>query len=299
MSAKILVTGATGNVGKETIRELVARGFNVRAGVHSIAHASDLAGDGVELFAFDWNVKSSVRSLLRGIESALFITPISVRLCEWTITFVECARAAGLNHVVKLSILEAEAIPGITLTKEHRLAEEYIASSNLHYTFLQPNSFMQNFIHSASATSDMIYMPLGEGRISYVDAMDVGRAASEILINGQPHFGQMYSLTGPTAIGVHDIAGIFSVFLGRHISYIDISEETAQHAMESLGMSRWLSKAMGELHTEGRRGLRAMVTRDIELLTGQKPRTFEEFSRNYAERVNASCQVVSNACRVG
>jgi uncharacterized protein YbjT (DUF2867 family) len=289
---KMLVTGATGNVGAETIHELVRRGFEVRAGVHSIDHATAIAGEGVEIFPFDWNLISSVRALLKGIENAFLITPVSQRQLEWTTTFVDCARASGLNHLVKLSILGAESNPGIALTRLHREAEEYIAASSIHYTFLQPNSFMQNFIHGSSPLSGMIYMPLGDARVSYIDAMDIGRVAAEILINGQPHFGQMYSLTGPMALSMHEVAAIFSDALRRHISYIPISEETAEHAMESQGMSQWIARAMLELHTEGRNGHREMVTRDVELLTNRKPRSFEVFSRSYAEQVKAPGQIV-------
>lgn len=287
MSPRILVTGASGTVGRETVRELVRRGVSVRAGVHTIGNFAGIADGNVEIFPFDWRVPSSIRALLKGVETAILITPVSTDQVEWATSFVDEARASGLYHLVRLSLLGADSVPGVTLTRLHREVEEHIESSGIHFTFLQPNTFMQNFIHHNSPSSGMLYMPLGESRTSYVDVTDLARAGAELLVNGRPHFGQTYTLTGPEALSMNDVASIFSKVLERHVSYISISDETAEHAIESQGVSRPLAKAMVELSADARNGNRSLVTRDIELVTGLKPRSFEEFSRAGKEELKA------------
>lgn len=140
---KILVTGSTGNVGREVVKQLVARGIEVKAATRAIDKVNE---KGVEFVNLDFSQSESIKQALAGVDKVMFITPNVPTAVEMSERFIEHAINAGVKHIVRLSGMGAQ-MEAITLAKRHRAIERAIEASGIAYTFLRPNTFMQNYVN--------------------------------------------------------------------------------------------------------------------------------------------------------
>jgi uncharacterized protein YbjT (DUF2867 family) len=182
---------------------------------------------------------------------------------------------------VKLSAIGIDDETQSTITKWHGANEQHIRESGVAFTFLRSNSFMQNFLSYFAPRNGTIYLPWGTGTASFVDTRDVAHVAAEAL-TGQKHAGRIYTLTGPAALGIAEIARILSETAGCEINYVDIPEEAARAGMLQAGLPPWLIDVVMELHAINKQSRWSMVTSDIEEATGNPATTFVQFARDHA-----------------
>lgn len=278
----ILVTGATGTIGSQVIKHLAGQGVRVKGAVHSPQKAEQLKKAGAEPVPLDFTNGDSLRSALKGVDTLFSLTPLTPDMAENANRLTDAAKAAGVIHIVRLSGMGCEH-EAIQLGRWHRAAERHIESSGIPYTFLRPNSLMQNFVHFPPING-AYYLPLGSGRISYVDARDVGAAAAAALTK-DGHEGKAYTLTGPAAITAAEVAAHIAKATGKDIRHVDVPEEAARSGMAQAGMPPWLVDALMELHGIGKAGHASAVTGNIRLLTGKEPAPFEQFAHDYADKI--------------
>src|SRR6266404_3037531 len=145
MAKTVLVTGATGTVGRDVAKQLSRKGSAVRAGVRDQIEARKRFDDGIDLVAFDFQDVGSFGDALDGVEKVFLLPPLIPNQVELANAFVDAAKRAGVRHLVKLSAIGADAAPPFTVGKWHAANEQHIRESGLGFTFLRPNSFMQNF----------------------------------------------------------------------------------------------------------------------------------------------------------
>lgn len=279
----ILVTGATGTVGTQTIEALSkVQGAQVRAGVRSAQKAAALKKGNVTPVDFDYGNAASVKAALAGVDHVFLLTPFDPNQVQMGKALVDAAKAAGVKHVVKLSALGSNIEPGIQLGRWHREVEKHLEASGLGWTILRPNNFMQNFVNYYPPDKEgVIYLPWGQGKCSWIDARDLGAVAAKVLTSAG-HEGKGYDLTGPEALGIADVAAELSKVSGRTIKYVDVPEDAAKSAMLGMGMPAFAVDAMMELHAIDKAGYAAAVTPVVEQLLGRKPRSFAEFAREHA-----------------
>lgn len=143
---------------------------------------------------------------------------------------------------------------------------------------------MQNMLAAAQsvASAGMIYMPFKDARLGMVDMRDVAEAAAKILTT-EAYERQIYVLTGPAAISIHDVANVLSKVLGKEVKYVNVPLEAAQDAMIGLGMQEWIAEAFCEYFENHSTGVSDFTTNDIEKLSGHPPRSFETFARDFAQ----------------
>ena len=279
--ASILVTGATGTTGSEVVRQLDAKGIAVRAGVHSADRAERIKGPNVELAELDYGKPDTVKKAFEGIDKLFLLTPVMENHIEIAAGLVDTAVEAGVSHIVRLSALGADSVPGITLGRWHRLLERYIIESGTAWTLLRPTAFMQNFINYFPPTEGKLFQPLGTGAVSYVDARDVAAVAVEVLTK-EDHQSRSYPITGGAAITVEEVAAILSEVAGRAITYMDIPGEAARQGMIDAGQPGWMADAILELLSLYKTGAGAATTTVVEEITGRKPTSFIRFARDHA-----------------
>jgi uncharacterized protein YbjT (DUF2867 family) len=285
----ILVTGATSAVGKAVIKELLARKVFVRAFLRQPVDAAKLQAQGVEAFLGDMTKQASVAQALQGIESVYLITPVAEYLLETEGLWAQEGKKAGIRHLIKQSEIGADPQSLSPLLQYHGRAEDAIRTSGVPYTILRTLYFMQNFApmyaHSI-ITRGMIYAPLADARISYVDARDVGAVAARLLTKEGHHY-QEYEVTGPEAITCTQLAEIFSSFLHTPVHYATISDEETEKAL--LGRySPWRARAVVTLLQFYRQGGGNLVTPVVDEVTGRKPGTAAAFISEHLQSFQAA-----------
>lgn len=278
----IVVTGATGTVGSRVVRQLLEMGAPVRAAVRSPEKIEEAPG--LETFAIDFARPETLVAAMNGSEHLFLLTAFTPAMVDQSKALVDAAKAAGIEHVAKLSALGAGPEAAIELGKWHSKGEQYLEASGLGWTHLRPNSFMQNYItfHAEAIRSqNAFYLPHGDGKMSLVDARDVAAVAAKALTE-PGHMGRAYELTGPEAIDNHEVASVLSRAVGRKIAYVDVTDEAARKAMADMGSPEVLTEALMGLNNVIRAGYTATVTNTVEAVTGRAPRTIEEFARDHA-----------------
>ena len=162
----ILVTGATGTVGSEVVKQLSAKGEIIRAAARSPSDNTFRNLNSVRVVQLDYNNPDTLATALKGVEKLFLLTPPQSTTVDFTSNLVREAKKAGVKYIVKQSVMGADAEPEITPTpiRLHRQAEKIIEESKIPFTFLRSNSYMQNFVNFYShsvKTQGAFYVPAG------------------------------------------------------------------------------------------------------------------------------------------
>ena len=287
----ILITGASGNVGREVVRQALAVGLKIRATFQSPAVAAK-APAGLEGVIMDYAKPDTIRPALQGVEKIFLVGPPVRDLPALEANFIKEVRAAGPRHIVKLSALGGRES---MFPSGHRDSEENIEASGLSYTFLRPNGFMQNLVNYNAGTirsQNAFYGCQGNGAVSVVDIRDIA-AVAVIVLAATGHEGNSYALTGGEALTNEQVAEKISRVAGRKISYVDLPAAELKRGILSAGTLEWSADALLDLQRLYREGKASLVTDDIERLTGHKPITFDQFARDYAFAFQGEAKVAS------
>ncbi len=283
MTTTILVTGATGTIGSQVVQALKGQSdVKVRVGVRNAAKADKLKGGNVEAVDFEYNKPELVDAAVKGAQKLFLVTPFDQDQVNLAVKLVDAAKAAGVQHIVKLSAMGTDFEPGIQLARWHRTVERYIAGSGVKYTFLRPNNFMENFINYYPPAKDgNIYLPFGQGAVSWVAGADVAAVAAAALT--RPGLENQASvITGAEALTITQVAAILGEVSGRKIQYVDVPEAAARKAMLDMGMPAWMVDGMMELHGIDKAGYASAVADTVQKLTGRAPISFAQFAQQNA-----------------
>src|SRR3954471_24810708 len=147
MAETILVTGATGTVGSEVVKQLSAKGETIKVAARSANDDTFGNLSGVQVVQLDYNKPDALASAFKGVEKVFLLTPFQSNMVDLTSNLVREAKNARIKYIVKQSVMGADAEPGITPGRLHRQAEKIIEESGISFTFLRPNFFMQNFVN--------------------------------------------------------------------------------------------------------------------------------------------------------
>jgi uncharacterized protein YbjT (DUF2867 family) len=207
-----------------------------------------------------------------------------------TSNLVKEAKKNDVKHIVKLSAMGADSELGSTILQLHGKEEKIIEESGIPYTFLRPPALMQNFITQLGytiRTQSAFYVPVGDAKMSFIDARDIAAVAARVLTNGndgsQQHVNKSYDITGSDALSYSQAAEILSSHVGKKISYIDVTEEDARKGMKRLGADDWFIDVMLELFRVIRAGYGSQTTTAVESITGKKPISFAQFANDHAK----------------
>lgn len=271
----ILVTGATGTIGGEVARQLIAAGHKPRLLVRNPEKAKSFEGK-AELFKGDLDDAASVTRALQGIDK-LFLLTSGLDGQRLESQAIDLAKAAGVKHVVKLSVMGAE-YEGISFAKWHRAGEKKLEASGLKWTFLRPGNFMTNALWWGESIKkdNAIYQPVGDGKSAVIDPADIGAVAVKALTT-PGHEGKTYVLSGPVALSTQEQADIIGKALGRAIKHVDVPPAAAKDGMLKSGMPAGYVDALLELYAVMKAGQTSTVTNTVEEVLGRKPTSFAQF----------------------
>jgi uncharacterized protein YbjT (DUF2867 family) len=283
-TGKILITGATGNVGSAVLDILSSTDANLRALVHDEPKAQSLRDRGVEAILGDFLDPESLAPALEGVGTVLLITPIHPEQVRQAANVIEAARDSDNDpRIVRLSVAQASHEAPTKNSRQHAQIEEELISSRLPYTLLRPTTFMQNTLATARAVASegRIYQPFKDGKLGMIDARDMGKVAAKVLTE-EGHEGKTYTLTGPAAISFHDIAEMLSAVLRKKVDYVPISLEKAKEAMLGMGLSEWKAEVLIEYARAHSEGYSNFTTEDVEQLTGHPATSYRAFATDFA-----------------
>ncbi|GAA4466605.1 SDR family oxidoreductase [Nibrella saemangeumensis] len=285
MSERLLITGASGNVGTETINALTAyptADYQVVAGVRN--PTEDRAGvpDTVSgLVRLDFTNPRTFDTALEGIDRVLLVRPPQLAdVARYFAPFVGAMQRAGTKQVVFLSLQGVENNP---LTP-HAKIEKLITNAHLPYTFLRPGFFMQNLstTHRKEIRErNEIFVPAGNGKTSFIDVRDIGSIAA-LSLRDTGHINKAYELTGSEALTYHEVAEILSEVLGRTITYTDPSIFRfvwRKRIQENVSLGFVL--IMVTLYSVAKAGRAGGLTDEVQQLLGRPPITFRQFAEDY------------------
>jgi uncharacterized protein YbjT (DUF2867 family) len=248
----------------------------------------------VDFVKGDYERPETLGTALDGIDCLFLITPLTPRLADLEGNVIDAAVRAGVEHVVKLSTLgvlhktDGLSSPEPRQYPLHRLSEERLERSGMAFTYLRPGPFMQNVLSFAPqiASEGAFYGSWGDGRMEYVDVREVADVAARVL-TADGHGRKAYEITGSEALSQAQVAEKLSAETGKRVRYIDVPPEVAREGMLRRGMPEWLAGAMVEVMVSSRRGGADEPYDGVLRVTGRRPRSFDDFAREFAPAFRA------------
>jgi uncharacterized protein YbjT (DUF2867 family) len=277
----ILVTGGTGKVGSEVIKELSKRGAKVRALVRKMGPSAQFP-QGVEVVVGDMLDPVSVLKALDGVEKLYLLNGVSADELTQGLIAYGLAKKLKLKHVVYHSVFKAEQFKDVPHFASKVVIEGALRQFEVPYTIIRPNYFIQNdlTLEDALMGPGIYPMPLGTPGISVVDIRDIAEAAA-IALTTDGHFGKSYNLNGPALLSGVGAASIWSKVLHKEIRYTGEAMDQFEEQMRQKAPS-WMAydfRMMFQGYLE--RGF-AAEKGDVEMLTkllGHPPRGYEDFAK--------------------
>jgi uncharacterized protein YbjT (DUF2867 family) len=256
MSEAILVTGATGNLGRAVVSAL---GDSALQGVRDLARAAS----GAPAVRFDYDDPSTFGPALDGAAGLFLISPPLDPAAPAKLgPVIAAAKNAGVRHVVLLSAFGVNHNEQAPL----RIVERLVMDSGIPYTILRPNFFMENF-----RPGKPIFLAAGDAKISFLSVRDIAEVVAQTF--RRPLVNQELDLTGPEALDHHEVARILGV------KYHSLTEEQMLSGARSHGMPEGNLRYLQMLYSVVRAGYAAAVTDDVERVLGRKPLRFAEVFR--------------------
>ena len=237
MSGKILITGATGQVGSRTIRRLLdEKGTEIVATVRSAQKAASFHDRGIATVLLDLDDEKTHAPALRGIDRLFVVTGYTVDMLRQSKALLDAAKRAGVQHVVHLGACGRDDTT-VAHWAWHQFVERYIEWHGFSFTHLRPETFMQNLLSYGGEKAikhGVVHAFVENARLSWVDVDDVATVAALALAHPERHAGQTYRL-GYDAASFSDIADKLTRLVGQPFQYQPLPPEVFLESMRSGG----------------------------------------------------------------
>ncbi len=269
---KIGVTGATGQLGRLVVEQLLKRcqPQDLVAIVRDPAKAADLAEQGMTVRVAPYDDRAALEAALAGVDKLLLISSNEVgRRVPQHQNVIDAAKAAGVKHVVYTSAPKATT-SSLVLAPEHKATEEYLAASGLTYTVLRNNWYSENYtqtIRNAAASGEIV-SAAGQGRVASAPRADYAEAAAVVLTN-EGHENKVYELGGDQAWDFYELAAIIAEVTGRPCTYKPVEAAELVDRMRQAGADEGTAAFVAALDTNIAEGALAEVTGDLSRLIGR------------------------------
>ena len=280
MRKKILITGATGNVGFETIKSLLNMDpeFEILAGVRDVEKEKNrFLGMNVTRVSFDFEKKETFANALKGISVMFLLRPPQLADAKkYFQPLVDAAKVALVEHIVFLSVQGA----GTNTIIPHYKIEQIIKQSGIPFTFLRPAYFMQNFLTTLKkdlAEKNEIYLPAGKAKFTIVDLVDVGDVGARILLVPANHKNQAYDLTNQEVLTFGEMADQLTTVLGKKITFKSPNLVSFFFRKRRDGVASMFILVLIMLHFLPRFSATPEVSNSIEGILGRASGTFKDF----------------------
>ncbi len=282
---KVLVTGSTGTVGSEVLKELRKRDAAVRILVRKKDEnksSPERAPEGIEVMVGDLLDPVSVQKALDGVDKLYLLNAVVPDELTQGLIAYDLAKKLKLKHIVYHSVFKVEEFKDVPHFAAKLAMESALREFDLPFTIIRPNYFFQNdaSLKDPLTKAGVYPMPLGPQGISAVDVRDIAEATA-IALTTDGHQGKTYNLVGPEVLSGPKVAAIWSGLLGKEVHYAgdDMDAFEQQMRQRAPSWSAFDLRMMFQGYLE--RGFVADKG-DVESLTkllGHAPRRYEDFAR--------------------
>jgi uncharacterized protein YbjT (DUF2867 family) len=287
---KVLITGATGNVGIEVIKSLqnIDHQLDIYAGVrNSNEDRIKLSKYKLNFSQFDFSDVETCKTALDSCEILYLLRPPQISEVEkYFKPIIDICKEKGVKHIVFLSV---QGVENSKIIPHHKI-EELIVNSKISYTFLRPAYFMQNFsttLHHDLVNKKRIYLPAGNVKFTMVDVRDIGAVSATILTNISRHINKSYELTCEKKLTFGEMAKILSHVLGTEIRYISPNPISFFLTKRKEKIPYMFILVMILLHYFPRFQKEPETTNWVEKIIDQQPITFEQFVHDNKKALTA------------
>lgn len=270
---KIAITGATGQLGKLVIQNLLkqTKAENIIALVRDFDKAQPLKQQGVELRLFDYDQPETLIPALQGVEKLLLISANEIgRRTPQHQAVINAAVSAKVPYIAYTSLLNTDTTP-LSLAQEHRETEALILQSTMKYTFLRNNWYSENYLANVQhvAETGVRYGTAQDGKISAASRLDYAEAAAKVLLTAN-HDNKTYELAGSTSFTLADLASYIANASGKAVDYQNLSAEDYSEALTSAGLPKALVEVIVDVDVQSVTGAMFSNSKDLENLIGRK-----------------------------
>lgn len=278
----IVVTAATGRLGRLTVESLLARGVSpadIAVAVRSPERAADLAARGVQVREGDYDRPETLAPAFAGADRLLFVSasaPDNDLRIGQHVNVVAAAQEAGVGQVVYTSIVEADTNP-VALAVVHNDTEQRIRATGLPYTFLRNSWYFENYTAGVPGAVERggIVGTTADGRIAAASIADFAEAAAVVLTT-DGHAGRAYELTGDTSWTLADLAAEVTRQSGKQVAHTDLPAEQLAEVLTGAGLPAGLVALLVDAETHTRTGALGTVTDQLRTLIGRPTTTLSD-----------------------
>ena len=273
MAGKILVTGATGNIGGEIVKILKEKNADF------VAATNSRSIDGVDSVALNFANIQSLEAAMQGVSTLFMVLANHPDMITWGKNVIDTAKKCGVKHIVRSSGSLADGNSSIGVRKALAETDQYLKESGIDYTITAPNFFMQNFImfHGDDYKNGALYLPAGDGKVGWVDVRDIAAVNVAVLLNPEKYRNQTLTITGPKALSYTEAVAVLNDVLGKDTKYVAVSDEDAIQAMTEMKFPEFLIDLMIDLNLCIREGIAEETTMTVKVITGNDAISFEQF----------------------
>ncbi|MFN4207313.1 MAG: SDR family oxidoreductase [Agrobacterium albertimagni] len=292
MTAKYLVTGASGQLGQRVVHHLleisgVAAG-DIIAASRKPEQLVELAAKGVLVRRVDFDDTASMEAAFAEAEKVLIISTDTLdrpghRLVQHRAA-VAAAEKAGVRHLLYTSMPEP-VNSALLFAPDHEGTEAAIEASSIPaWTILRNNWYFENVMMSAgpALASGHWYSAAGDGKVAHISRDDIGRATAAALVAADKE-KTVYTLTGSSSYTHREMASLISAAAGKEITVIDVPVEGLVQGMVGAGLPEPVARVFASIDTMVGNGGLAGITGDFKTLTGTEPQSFESWVESQAD----------------
>ncbi|MBW8907833.1 MAG: SDR family oxidoreductase [Mesorhizobium sp.] len=286
MTKTLLVTGASGHLGRAVIKHLLGEQkvgpANIIATTRNPENLADLAALGVTVRAADFDDQASLAKAFTGADRVLIISTnelaIQGKRREQQLAAVAAASKAGVGHLLYTSMPDPEPGSPVVFAPDHYDTEQAIKASGIPYTIFRNGWYDENLFMGLPQVlaSGHWYTSAGDGAISYGSRDDYAAAIAGGLASDTRE-STTYTLTGPKAYTTAEVAGFVTEITGKPIQIVQLSDDALATGLKAAGVPDFLAKALVSFDAVTRAGGLGMVTDSVEKLSGRKSVSLKQF----------------------
>jgi NAD(P)H dehydrogenase (quinone) len=269
----IVVTGATGHLGRLVIADLLERGTapsDIAAVVRDAGKAADLAASGVQVRVADYDNPATLKGAFAAGDRVLLISANEVgRRVPQHAAVIDAAAEAGVALLAYTGVLGGPAADFV-LADEHKATEKLILASGLPHVFLRNGWYTEVYTANLPAVLEhgVVIGNAGDGRVATAARADYAAAAA-VVLTGEGHEGRAYDLSGDTAWSFPEYAATVAEVAGREVAYHDVSAEERREILVGVGVPAAFADALVDVDRAIGRGLLAGTSGEMARLIGR------------------------------